>query len=152
MTQRSFWIIWASMSSTSAVEAEEAHMCSRSRRVIPGACDAATVVVGGAPIEEADLSGMIELNREAWYAAHESWDALYALIAPIRDQMLVDPLAGTRAVMEAAPESDKAVMNDPEWQRVLGRVRDRGPSPGRRRVGGRRAWRWSCRGTSTPPA
>ena len=66
-----------------------------------------------------DLSEMIELNREAWYAAHESWDALLALIAPIRDQMLVDPLAGFRAVMEAAPESDKAVMNDPEWQRVL---------------------------------
>jgi pimeloyl-ACP methyl ester carboxylesterase len=80
---------------------------------------AATVVVGAAPIEEADLSEMIELNREAWYAAHESWDAMHALVAPIRDQMLLDPLAGFRAVMEAAPESDKAVMNDPEWQRVL---------------------------------
>ncbi len=80
---------------------------------------AVTVVVGGAPVEEPDLSEMIELNREAWHAAHESWDALHALIAPIRDQMLGDPLAGFRAVMETAPESDKAVMNDPDWQRVL---------------------------------
>ena len=62
---------------------------------------------------------MIELNRDAWYAARESWDALHALIAPIREQVLADPLAGFRAVMEAAPESDKAVMNDPEWQRVM---------------------------------
>ena len=62
---------------------------------------------------------MIELNRDGWYAARESWDALYALIAPIREHVLADPLAGFRAVMEAAPESDKAVMNDPEWQRVM---------------------------------
>jgi pimeloyl-ACP methyl ester carboxylesterase len=108
MTQRSFSIIWASMPHALAFAARH-----------PERVRAATVVVGAAPIEEADLSEMIELNREAWYAAHESWDALHALIAPIRDQMLVDPLAGTRAVMEAAPESDKAVMNDPEWQRVL---------------------------------
>jgi pimeloyl-ACP methyl ester carboxylesterase len=85
----------------------------------PGRVRAVTIVVGGAPLEEADLSEMIELNREAWYAAHESWDALHALLAPIRNQMLIDPLAGFRAVMEAAPESDKAVMNDPDWQRVL---------------------------------
>ena len=52
---------------------------------------AATVVVGGAPIEEADLSEMIALNREAWYAAHESWDAMHALLAPLRDEILLDP-------------------------------------------------------------
>jgi pimeloyl-ACP methyl ester carboxylesterase len=33
--------------------------------------------------------------------------------------VLADPLAGFRAVMEAAPASDKAVMDDPAWQRVF---------------------------------
>jgi hypothetical protein len=33
--------------------------------------------------------------------------------------MLADPLAGFRAVMDAAPASDKAVMDDPAWQRVF---------------------------------
>lgn len=80
---------------------------------------AATVVVGAAPLEEEDLGGMIELNREAWYAGREGWDALYALLAPKREEVLADPLAGFKAAMEAAPASDKAVMEDPAWQRVL---------------------------------
>ena len=80
---------------------------------------AATVVVGAAPLEEHDLGGMIEINRQGWHAAREGWDAMYQLLAPKREEALADPLAGFRAVMEAAPESDKAVMADPAWQRVL---------------------------------
>jgi pimeloyl-ACP methyl ester carboxylesterase len=80
---------------------------------------AATVVVGMAPNEEDDLAGMIEINRQGWYAAREGWQAMYDLLAPKRDEVLGDPLAGFRAAMDAAPESDKAVMDDPAWQRVL---------------------------------
>jgi pimeloyl-ACP methyl ester carboxylesterase len=80
---------------------------------------AATVVVGGAPLQEDDTRGLIELNRDAWHAAHDSWDALYALLAPVREHILADPLAGFRGTMDAAPESDKAVMDDPDWQRVF---------------------------------
>ena len=80
---------------------------------------AATVVVGAAPLEEEDLDGLIEINRDGWYAAHESWDAVYELLAPKREEVLADPLAGFRSAMEAAPASDKAVMDDPAWQRVL---------------------------------
>jgi pimeloyl-ACP methyl ester carboxylesterase len=80
---------------------------------------AATVVVGAAPLEEEDLGGLIELNRAGWYAAREGWDAVYALLAPKREEVLADPLAGFRAVMDAAPASDKAVMDDPAWQRVF---------------------------------
>jgi pimeloyl-ACP methyl ester carboxylesterase len=79
---------------------------------------AATVIVGAAPIEDEDLAGLIELNREAWYAAREGWDALYGLLAPHRERILADPLAGFRAIMDSAPASDKAVMDDPAWQRV----------------------------------
>jgi pimeloyl-ACP methyl ester carboxylesterase len=85
----------------------------------PERVQAATVVVGMAQIEEDDLEGLIEINRDGWYAAHEGWDAMYALLAPKRVEILADPLAGFRAVMDAAPASDKAVMEDPDWQRVL---------------------------------
>ena len=85
----------------------------------PERVQAATVVVGAAPLEEADLGALIEINRQAWYAAREGWQAMYDLLAPMRDEVLADPLAGFKAVMEAAPETDKAVMEDPDWQRVL---------------------------------
>ena len=80
---------------------------------------AATVVVGMAPLEEEDTPGLIELNRDGWYAAREGWEAMHELLAPRREEVLADPLAGFRAAMEAAPASDKAVMDDPAWQRVF---------------------------------
>jgi pimeloyl-ACP methyl ester carboxylesterase len=80
---------------------------------------AGTVVVGGTPLEEKDLAGLIQINRDAWYAAHRGWQALHDLLAPVRDEVQADPLAGFEAIMDAAPPSDKAVMEDPNWQRVL---------------------------------
>jgi pimeloyl-ACP methyl ester carboxylesterase len=80
---------------------------------------AVSVVVGGVPLEEEDLGGLIQLNRDAWYAAREGWDAMFNLLAPRREQFLVDPLAAFRATMAAAPASDKAVIEDAAWQRVL---------------------------------
>jgi pimeloyl-ACP methyl ester carboxylesterase len=85
----------------------------------PDRVRAATVVVGLAPLEEADTAGLIGLNRAGWYAAREGWDALHALLAPVREDLLRDPLAAFRAVMDAAPPEDVAVMQDPAWQRVL---------------------------------
>ena len=78
----------------------------------PDRVRAATVVVGGSPLEEEDTHGLIELNRAAWHAAHESWEKLYALLAPLREEILADPLAGFRHAMEGAPESDQAVLAD----------------------------------------
>jgi pimeloyl-ACP methyl ester carboxylesterase len=86
----------------------------------PARVRAATVVVGGTPLEdEEDIRGLIQLNRDAWHAAHESWEALYALLAPLREEILADPLAGFRHAMEGAPASDRAVLDDPDWQRVF---------------------------------
>ena len=85
----------------------------------PERVQAATVVVGATQLEEEDVAGLIQINRDAWYAAREGWLALHDLLAPMREEVLKDPLAGFKAVMEAAPPSDKAVMEDPDWQRVL---------------------------------
>jgi len=92
----------------------------------PSRVRAATVVVGATLLEEEDLTGLIDLNRQAWHAAHAGWDALHTLLAPLREEIVADPLAGFRHVMETAPESDKAVLEDPDWQRVL--VEDVGES------------------------
>ena len=85
----------------------------------PERAQAATVVVGATQLEEEDVAGLIQINRDAWYAAHQGWQGLYDLLAPMRDEVLKDPLAGFKGLMEAAPPSDKAVMEDPDWQRVL---------------------------------
>jgi pimeloyl-ACP methyl ester carboxylesterase len=85
----------------------------------PERVEAVTVVVGLAPLEEEELAGLIQVNRDAWYAAREGWQALHDLLAPMREEVLKDPLAGFKGLMDAAPPSDKAVMEDPDWQRVL---------------------------------
>ena len=60
---------------------------------------AVTVVVGGLPLEEDDIGGLIALNRDAWYAARRGWDAMHELLVPIREEILADPLGGFRATM-----------------------------------------------------
>jgi pimeloyl-ACP methyl ester carboxylesterase len=80
---------------------------------------AATVVVGGTPLDEEDVAGLIQVNRDAWYAAREGWQAMYDLLVPLREAVLADPLAGYRGLMQDAPESDRAVIEDPDWQRVF---------------------------------
>ena len=52
-------------------------------------------------------------------ASREGWDAMYALLAPVREEFLLDPLGAFREVMDAAPPADRAVMDDPDWQRVF---------------------------------
>jgi pimeloyl-ACP methyl ester carboxylesterase len=85
----------------------------------PKRVQAATVIVGGAPLLEEDTVGLIGLNRAAWLAAREGWEAMHDLLAPIREELLRDPLGAFRRVMDTAPATDKAVMDDPDWQRVL---------------------------------
>ncbi len=85
----------------------------------PGRVRAVTVVVGAAPLEEEDTAAMIGLNRAGWYAARDGWDAVAELLTPVREQVLEDPLGQFRAIMDAAPEGDREIMNDPAWQSVL---------------------------------
>lgn len=85
----------------------------------PDRVRAASVVVGAAPLDENDLAQMIGLNRSGWYAAREGWQAMFSLLAPVRDDLLRDPLARFRAIMDAAPDTDRAVMEDAAWQRVM---------------------------------
>jgi len=85
----------------------------------PKRVQAATVTVGGAPLLNGDTVELIGLNRAAWFAARQGWEAMHALLSPVREDLLRDPLGAFRRVMDAAPAADKAVMDDPDWQRVL---------------------------------
>jgi pimeloyl-ACP methyl ester carboxylesterase len=87
--------------------------------LFPERVRAATVVVGAAPLLEEDTGGLIGLNRQAWVSSREGWDAMFALLAPVREEFLRDPLGAFRQVMDAAPPADRAVMDDPDWQRVF---------------------------------
>lgn len=80
---------------------------------------AVTVVVGLAPIDEEEVGALVGLNRAGWYASRDGWDAMFELLAPVSEDLLRDPLAGFRAVMDTAPPADKAIMEDPAWQRMM---------------------------------
>jgi pimeloyl-ACP methyl ester carboxylesterase len=63
----------------------------------PDRVHALSVVVGMVPLEEEDVSGLIKLNQAGWYAAREGWEAMFNLLAPRREERMVDPLAASRA-------------------------------------------------------
>jgi pimeloyl-ACP methyl ester carboxylesterase len=83
----------------------------------PDRVEAATVVVGAAPLEEAEIDQMIGLNATAHRMGQAGDRAgVTALLAETRASILADPLGGLRTVMETAPPEDQEVMNDPDWQ------------------------------------
>jgi pimeloyl-ACP methyl ester carboxylesterase len=86
----------------------------------PERVSAATVVVGAAPLTEADLPLLIGLNADAHRRIRNGgWDALHPMLHEVRGKILADPLAGFRDALRDAPPEDQAVMNDPTWQRTL---------------------------------
>jgi pimeloyl-ACP methyl ester carboxylesterase len=78
------------------------------------------VVVGAAPLDEADLDLLIGANKEAYSRVRRGgWPDLFEFLQQMRAQVLQDPLGGFTSVMKEAPAADHAVMDDPEWQAVM---------------------------------
>ncbi|MEM9516568.1 MAG: alpha/beta hydrolase [Actinomycetota bacterium] len=83
----------------------------------PDRVDAATIIVGAAPLVDDEIDQMIEVNTRAErFSRTGDHDALVALLSETREAILADPLGGFRAVMETAPPSDLEIMTDPDWQ------------------------------------
>lgn len=77
----------------------------------------ASIVVGAAPLKDEDVPLLVGINREAYQRKRSGgWDALYALLVDQREKLIADPLAGFKAAMTGAPESDQVIMRDPAWQ------------------------------------
>ncbi len=91
-------------------------LCAR----YPDRVQAASVVVGVAPLEDDDVPLLIGLNAEGYLRISSGgWQALYELLDQQRSALLEDPLAGFRTWMERAPAADRAVMSEPAWQETM---------------------------------
>jgi pimeloyl-ACP methyl ester carboxylesterase len=82
----------------------------------PGRISAVTVVVGAAPLIEEEAKKLVGVNAAGYAAAEKSWDDLYALLVGVRERLLGDE--GMQGVLSDAPPADRAIMQDPVWQRM----------------------------------
>src|SRR3954447_1719508 len=86
----------------------------------PDRVEALTVIVGAATLEDDEAAQMIGLNQEGYrLSIAGDRDGMTALLTPVREQMLADPLATFRDTMETAPPADQAIMSDPLWQQAF---------------------------------
>ena len=84
---------------------------------------AATVVAGIAPLHDDEAGAMIPLNEQVWRLMRAGRrDEAAAVMAPLREAMLADPLAAFREIMDTAPPEDLAVIEDPDWQEGFARA------------------------------
>jgi pimeloyl-ACP methyl ester carboxylesterase len=83
----------------------------------PDRVAAATILAGAAPLTDAEAEDVLPINRQArQLALADDLNALQALLSPIRDAIVADPLASFRDLMAIAPQSDLEIMADPVWQ------------------------------------
>lgn len=83
----------------------------------PDRVTAATILVGAAPLQDNEIATMIPINQQSHYLCQAGdRDGEVALLGPIREAILADPLDAFRGIMEHAPADDQAVMADPLWQ------------------------------------
>jgi len=84
----------------------------------PDRVTAATVLVGAAPLEPDEAAQMIDLNALEYRLIKEGrFDEVWRVTSELRDQILADPLGGFRAAMASSTEADRAIIEDPMWQR-----------------------------------
>jgi pimeloyl-ACP methyl ester carboxylesterase len=77
---------------------------------------AATVVVGGTPLVEEEVGHLVGVNARGYALAEQGWEPLHEFLVEIRTRLLSDE--GMQGVLSDAPESDRAIMADPVWQRM----------------------------------
>ena len=83
----------------------------------PDRVRAMTIVVGAAPVLDEEVEKMISVNAESFRLVKRGdADGLRALLEPLRAESLEDPNGSIRAIMDHAPEADRAVLADPMWQ------------------------------------
>jgi pimeloyl-ACP methyl ester carboxylesterase len=83
-----------------------------------GRVSAATILVGAAPLDAAEAAGMIDLNALEYRLFHEGrFDEIMRITEETREEILADPLASFRSIMASAPDDDRAILEDPAWQR-----------------------------------
>jgi pimeloyl-ACP methyl ester carboxylesterase len=82
----------------------------------PDLVPAATVVVGGTPLEPDEVKQLVGVNAEGYAAAEKGWQELYDLLVAVRKRLLGSE--GMAGVLKDAPESDRKLMANPAWERI----------------------------------
>jgi pimeloyl-ACP methyl ester carboxylesterase len=82
----------------------------------PDRVSAVSVVVGAAPLVQAEIEQLVGVNAGGYAAAQKGWPALHDYLVPIRERLLGD--AGMQGVLHDAPPADRAIMESPAWQRL----------------------------------
>ncbi len=79
---------------------------------------AVTVLVGSAPLDGDETGQLIDLNalEQRLFDAGDL-DEIWRMIDEVRTQLLSDPLAAFRSIMESSTAVDRAILEDPAWQR-----------------------------------
>lgn len=83
----------------------------------PDRVRAMTILVGAAPTEEAESEAMVGVNAEAVrLITSDDLDGFRKLLDGLRESIMADPLASFRDIMDKAPDADRAVMTEANWQ------------------------------------
>ena len=82
----------------------------------PERIKAAAVIVGASPLEPGEVSQLVGVNAAGYAAAERGWDQLHQLLIGVRERLLSDE--GMAGVLSDAPPEDRAIMQDPAWQRL----------------------------------
>lgn len=82
----------------------------------PDLVAAATVVVGGTPLEPDEIQQLVGVNATGYVAAEQGWQELHDLLVGIRERLLGQE--GMAGVLKDAPESDRKLMANPAWERI----------------------------------
>lgn len=99
----------------------------------PDRVSAVSILVGAAPVNADEVAQMIDLNALEYRLFHEGkLDEILRIATEVREELLADPLASFRVVMASAPDADRAILEDPAWQRgfVAGITEALRPGPG----------------------
>lgn len=82
----------------------------------PDRVTAVTVVVGGTPLEPDEIAQLVGVNARGYELAEQGWEPLHRFLIEVRKRLLSEE--GMQGVLSDAPESDRVIMRDPQWQRM----------------------------------
>ncbi|HKW07522.1 MAG TPA: alpha/beta hydrolase [Candidatus Dormibacteraeota bacterium] len=82
----------------------------------PERVSAVSVIVGGTPLEAAEIDQLVGINARGYALAEQGWQPLYEFLVEVRKRMLGEE--GMQGVLSDAPPADRAVMADPAWQKM----------------------------------
>ena len=75
-----------------------------------------SVIVGGTPLVEEEVQHLVGVNARGYALAEQGWEPLHKFLIEVRERLLSDE--GMQGVLSDAPEPDRVLMADPEWQQM----------------------------------